>query len=1256
APSAATLTADPTAPTNGNVTVTIVYPEDASVREYKVGAGAWQLYTEPVEVTDNGTVHARSTDAAGNESEESSYAVSNIDREAPTAATLTADPTAPTSGNVTVTIVYPEDASVREYKVGAGAWQLYTEPVEVTDNGTVHARSTDAAGNESEQSSYAVSNIDREAPSAATLTADPTAPTNGNVTVTIVYPEDASVREYKVGDGAWQLYTEPVEVTDNGTVHARSVDAAGNESEESSYVVSNIDREAPTAATLTADPTAPTNGNVTVTIVYPEDAAVREYKVGGGEWQPYTEPVEVTDNGTVHARSVDAAGNESEESSYVVSNIDREAPAAATLTANPTAPTNGNVTVTITYPEDASVREYKVGDGAWQLYTEPVEVTDNGTVHARSTDAAGNESEESSYVVSNIDREAPTAATLTADPTAPTSGNVTVTIVYPEDASVREYKVGDGAWQLYTEPVEVTDNGTVHARSTDAAGNESEQSSYAVSNIDREAPVLTLGASEALFVPIDSVFSSPSATAVDNFDGDITDRIMVAGAVDTATLGTYELIYSVSDRAANLTEEAITVIVYDNVIPTLSLLGEEEIRLEVGTPFADPGVTAWDAQDGDLTDAVIVTGAVDYQQLNTYTLTYNVEDSAGNEAAALYRTVIIEDTTAPELTVLGDNPLMLLRGAAFTDPGVHVSDNYDMNISEALVTTSSVDTDTAGLYTITYSVSDSSGNRTERQRTVHVLSDDATIAQLTSNTGRLTPDFMPEVQEYQLSVDSNRSSITLSVLPSDNAVATVSIDGEPYASNTSGTVEAVLNVRFGSNAFDIELVAEDGTIRTYTLLVIRSFPEYNDEGQEENSDPDSDSLASVIINGNTMNGGTAQEIDIAGQKIVVVKLDEDSIVERLQTEGAAAVVEIPVPGEGAVGAGELSGRLVKEMEKQQAVVELRTKTAVYTLPAAQINIDTLAEQLGVDAPLEDIKVYIEITTPSEETLHIVENAAKQGKFSLVAAPLDFTVYARYGERSVQATTFKAYVERSVAIPADIEPTRITTGVVVEEDGTVRHVPTKIVEQDGQYRAVINSLSNSTYALIWNQVEFNDMELHWAQETANDMGSRMVVSGDGNGNFSPDHPVTRAEFAAIVVHGLGLKVRSDMGSFIDISPQAWYGEAVYTAHAYGLVKGFEDDTFGPDDDLTREQAMSIIARAMDLTGLKARLPSRNAEQTINRFTDADKISDWARSSVIDSVAAGIVVGKDDNLLATNETITRAEALSFIYRLLQLSELI
>ncbi|THF72916.1 hypothetical protein E6C55_31450, partial [Cohnella fermenti] len=398
-----------------------------------------------------------------------------IDVTPPAAATLTADPTAPTNGNVTVTITYPEDAAVREYKVGAGAWQSYTGPVEVTDNGTIiYASSADAAGNESEESSYAVSNIDREAPAAATLTADPTAPTNGNVTVTITYPEDAAVREYKVGAGAWQSYTGPVEVTDNGTIiYASSTDAAGNESEQSSYVVSNIDREAPTAATLTADPTAPTSGNVTVTIVYPEDAAVREYKVGAGAWQSYTGPVEVTDNGTIiYASSTDAAGNESEQSSYVVSNIDREAPAAATLTADPTAPTNGNVTVTIVYPEDAAVREYKVGAGAWQLYTEPVEVTDNGTVHARSTDAAGNESEESSYVVSNIDREAPTAATLTADPTAPTSGNVTVTIVYPEDASVREYKVGAGAWQLYTEPVEVTDNGTVHARSTDAAGNE----------------------------------------------------------------------------------------------------------------------------------------------------------------------------------------------------------------------------------------------------------------------------------------------------------------------------------------------------------------------------------------------------------------------------------------------------------------------------------------------------------------------------------------------------------------------------------------------------------------------------------------------------------------------------------------------------------------------------------------------------------------------------------------------------------------
>ena len=187
-------------------------------------------------------------------------------------------------------------------------------------------------------------------------------------------------------------YTAPVTVSDNVTVYARSADAAGNVSDVASYTVSNIYKTAPSDAIFTADITDPTNGNVTLTISYPDNAVVKEYKVGdNGTWKAYASPVTLSDNVTVYAQSKDFVGNESNVTHYTVSNIDRMPPADAVLSADITAPTNQDVTVTINYPDDAAVKEYKVGEnGAWTAYGAPVVVSDNSTVYARGTDAAGN--------------------------------------------------------------------------------------------------------------------------------------------------------------------------------------------------------------------------------------------------------------------------------------------------------------------------------------------------------------------------------------------------------------------------------------------------------------------------------------------------------------------------------------------------------------------------------------------------------------------------------------------------------------------------------------------------------------------------------------------------------------------------------------------------------------------------------------------------------------------------------------------------
>ena len=154
-----------------------------------------------------------------------------------------------------------------------------------------------------------------------------------------------------------------------------SVDWAGNVEQKHTFEVT-LDKTAPVLAGLYADITAPTNQNVTVTVYYPLDAVVKDVKLGEtGTWTAYTAPVVLTGNGTVYARSADAAGNVSAIASLAVANINKIPPAGAGFAVSNTEPTSGNVTVSIAYPANVAVRQYRIGSGAWTAYTGPLSLT-----------------------------------------------------------------------------------------------------------------------------------------------------------------------------------------------------------------------------------------------------------------------------------------------------------------------------------------------------------------------------------------------------------------------------------------------------------------------------------------------------------------------------------------------------------------------------------------------------------------------------------------------------------------------------------------------------------------------------------------------------------------------------------------------------------------------------------------------------------------------------------------------------------------
>ncbi|WP_039838076.1 S-layer homology domain-containing protein, partial [Paenibacillus sonchi] len=171
----------------------------------------------------------------------------------------------------------------------------------------------------------------------------------------------------------------------------------------------------------------------------------------------------------------------------------------------------------------------------------------------------------------------------------------------------------------------------------------------------------------------------------------------------------------------------------------------------------------------------------------------------------------------------------------------------------------------------------------------------------------------------------------------------------------------------------------------------------------------------------------------------------------------------------------------------------------------------------------------------------------------------------------------------------------------------------------------------------------------------DLGARLVVNGSGNGFFLPDRGITRAEFAAVLVRGLGLQAASGTSPSTDVSSSDWYSSAIQTASRHQLITGFEDGSFRPDDSITREQAMTMLAQAMQLTGLASEVSISPAD-LMKKFTDADQASAWALDSIAASLQAGLITGRSGTGLAPQSHVTRAEVAVLLQRLLQKSGLI
>ncbi|WP_338553544.1 Ig-like domain-containing protein [Paenibacillus sp. KS-LC4] len=527
------------------------------------------------------------------------------------------------------------------------------------------------------------------------------------------------------------------------------------------------------------------------------------------------------------------------------------------------------------------------------------------------------------------------------------------------------------------------------------------------------------------------------------------------------------------------------------------------------------------------------------------------------------------------------------------------------------------------------------------------------LGALSTSTGSLSPAFSKNTLSYEQSVAYSVEASTITAEAFD-PLATVTINGEAADS----PVAVQLNV--GLNEISVTVAAADISkpSRTYLIKVTRAQQSSGGSSPSTGTTVQTgtgaaESGISVYVDGVKQEQTATVQTSTNNQlRYATVTLDNDKIIRKLESESNR---EVTIPYTEATDSVNslLNGQLLKVMTDKTATLEIQTASASYVFPASLIPVDAIATELGAKSSLKDIIFSITIAKSAKTESDKVNAAASSQGMEIAASPLEFHITASYGGKQTNVSTFNGYVQMMIPMPEDANANRITTGVVLHTDGQLYHVPTNITMMNGKYYAVINSLTNSTYSVIWHPREMQDLAQHWSRDEVNDLASRMVVQGTSETAFSPDASITRAEFAAIMVRGLGLRPATGQGQskFSDVQAGSWYAGYAETAAAYGLITGYADGTFGALKTITREEAIAMIARAIAYTKLSA----SSSLDKLSAFTDQNEISSWAKDAMAAAVEQQIVTGSSGQLHPQDD-ITRAEAAALIRRLLLKADLI
>ncbi|WP_299216161.1 immunoglobulin-like domain-containing protein [uncultured Aquimarina sp.] len=467
---------------------------------------------------------------------------------------------------------------------------------------------------------------------------------------------------------------------------------------------------------------------------------------------------------------------------------------------------NGNVsmqnaTVTITTTDTTAPVITLTGDDPQEIergstYTELGATVDDGSIIAvdtssldintvgsysvtyNATDLSCNEAIEVVRTVNVVDTTAPVISLTGANPQV-----IELGAGYTELGATTD----DGSAVVIDTSVFVDAVGSysVTYNAIDASGNNAVEVVRTVNVVDTTAPVISLTGANPQVIELGAGYTELGATTDDG------SAVVIDTSVFVDAVGSYSVTYNATDASGNNAVEVIrTVNVVDTTAPVINLTGANPQTIELGDGYTELGATA---NDGS---AIVIDASAFVDAVGSYSVTYNATDASGNNAAEVIRMVNVVDTTAPVITLSGDNPQTIELGSGYMELGATTDDG------SAVVINTSAFVDAVGSYSVTYNAIDASGNSAiEVIRTVNVVDTTSPVISLTGANPQ--------------AIELGAGYTELGATTDDGS--TIVIDASAVDANTLGSYSVRYNATDASGNNAIEVIR---TVNVVPLLSI----------------------------------------------------------------------------------------------------------------------------------------------------------------------------------------------------------------------------------------------------------------------------------------------------------------------------------------------------------------------------------------------------------------------------------------------------